>query len=249
MSLEKSHQEVRATGLLVVIAAGLTLLSAVVLTAVGGSPAPRPESVFRSPIIEFELALSPAEVFAVLGNPAAESGIALRSQMDRINYADYFFMVCYSALNAVIFVYVAALNRSRLRERFSGRTFVRIGLLLAFLMLAGDAVENVALLKLTAFASPDSVPASVMNLLVVATRVKWGAIYAASILLGLSHASYFGKSVGSLVGFSYTTAGSIGLMSLIIADARPLCEWASLIAGFSWLTSSAHAASNAFRKT
>ncbi|HMU82078.1 MAG TPA: hypothetical protein PKE49_15140 [Leptospiraceae bacterium] len=246
MSVEKSVKEIRATGLLVVFAALCTALSAGIITAVAGSPKPNPGSAFQNAIVEFELAVNSREVQAVLSQPTEELARARRTQFNYLNYADYLFMVCYSALNATIFLYVAALNRSRFRERFVGNAFIRFGLLLSFLMLAGDALENVQLLRLTSMPEPEM--SSTIKALIIFTRIKWGALFTAAILLGLAYASYSGRTGLLFVGFLYATAGSIGIMSLIVLSGRPLCEWGTLLLAVAWLVSAVHAGVRTFRR-
>lgn len=233
---------------LVALAGLLTVVSATGMSLFGGTFQPRPGSAYKNPIVEFELVLSAQEVFDVLLEPNSVEGKSIRFKMDRINYADYVFMVCYSGFIACVFLFLGALNRSASRPIFSGNRFINIGLSLAVLMLLGDAVENVQLLRLTNVSAVGEVESSVLNLLIIFTRIKWIALFASSLLLGLAYASYLGRSFGVIISFLYCIGGAIGLIAMIVPSARPLAEIGMPLMAIGWIATLGHASVRAWQK-
>jgi len=88
-----------------------------------------------------------------------------------------------------------------------------------------------------------------LKTLIISTRIKWAALFVASVLLGLAIAAYAGRKPLILLSVLFASAGSVGLMSLIHPAARPLCELASTMMGLAWLWLFAHAAFLAFRRS
>ncbi|MBL8019944.1 MAG: hypothetical protein JNM27_09780 [Leptospirales bacterium] len=247
MKTEKQN-EVKSMAWLVVLSGLLTLITAVGMSLYGGGMKPRPGSQFQNPIVEFELALSAQEVFDVLLDPGSAEGKTLRAQMDRVNYADYVFMLCYSAFNACMFLFLGALNRARSRPFFASNRFMNLGLALAIVMLLGDAIENVQLLKLTNYQTLQEIPGSLLNLLIVFTRIKWVALFGSAILLGMAYAAYLGRSAGVVVTFLYCIGGAMGLVSMAVPMARPLAEVGTSLMAIGWIVTLVHAAIGAWRK-
>lgn len=222
-----------------VVAAGLlTILSVLLMTGLGGSIPPRPGSEYKSRMVEFELVLSQEELARVLDSQE------VRSRLDANNRWDFLFMICYSLLNAAFFLYVASLNRLRQRKRFRGSGFIRTGLALSVSMWAADAAETLQLLDLSA-ESPQSGDSGLW-VLIVATRLKWGALFAACAALGLGFAAYAGRSGGILIAVLFASAGVVGFMSLAHPDTRPLCELATALMAVGWIFLLGHAVIRAF---
>lgn len=233
---------------LVVLSGLLTLITAIGMSLYGGLMKPRPGSQFQNPIVEFELVLSAQEVFDVLLDPGSAEGKTLRAQMDRVNYADYVFMLCYSVFNACMFLFLGALNRTKSSPYFASNRFINLGLTLAILMLLGDAIENVQLLRLTNYQTPQEIGASLLNLLIVFTRIKWVALFGSSVLLGMAYAAYLGRSFGVIVTFFYCIGGALGLVSMAVPAARPLAEIGTSLMAVGWIVTLVHAAVRAWRK-
>ncbi len=104
--------------------------------------------------------------------PAAQVLGGLGQMLD----ADNFFLVSYSALNLSFFLFLAAIGWAR-----PPAVWIFAGLLLAITMLSADLCENRYLRQWIDHSG--SVPLSAQ--LFTATAVKWGALAAASVLLGL----------------------------------------------------------------
>lgn len=234
--------ESRRMGALVVLAGILTLLSVGLMVGVGGALAPRPGSAYQSPMLEFELALTPAEILAVLDSPAT------RSILDANNRWDFLFMTLYSLMHAAFFLYAASLNRLRQRVRFRSAFFIYFGFALSAIMFIGDVLETRQLLSLSNAVTEEDVLQLGLKWLIVTTRIKWAALFVASMLLGLSTAAYFGRTPGILLSVLFASAGTLGLMSLIHPPARPLCELATTLMALAWLWLLVHAGITAFRK-
>lgn len=230
----------------------LTLLIAVGLLVISGNPAPladaryadpgrEVESPFTSAILWLELVRTKNEVFQVLGDPTEPAGRDLRASMDILNWADYLFLPSYSALNAAAFLLVFALNRRSRRNVFGSSGFFYIGLVLAGTMMVADALENVALLRLTGYDGPAAIPDGDMLWLAISTHVKWGALWAACVLLGMGYASYFGPRWALILPLFYAAAGVLGVMSLLVPAALPLLELGANLMSLGWLASLIHA--------
>lgn len=241
MSSPSTALESRRIGALVVVVGLLTLASVALMIGLGGALAPRPGSAYQSPMVEFELALTPAELLAVLDSPAT------RATLDANNRWDFLFMTLYSLLHAAFFLYAASLNRLRQRLRFRSSAFIYFGFGLAAAMFLGDVLETRQLLSLSAAVTEQDAIQLGLKWLIITTRVKWAALFVASMLLGLATAAYFGRTPGILLSVLFASAGTLGLMSLIHAPARPLCELATTLMALAWVWLLVHAAMTAFR--
>jgi hypothetical protein len=117
---------------------------------------------FVTPVMAFEFAQSPAEVyhlFAPAGSAAA---------MDRVNRWDFLYMALYAGFLGV-FALAAA--------RHTGRRFFHLPAALALLILAADALENVQLLGLTYRTTLDGGGLDgLLGRLRVYTWLKWGGL-------------------------------------------------------------------------
>ncbi len=241
---------VRVAALAVVLTGLATIIMAIVLTvAPGAMPPPATmdhAAKFTNTILWFELAKDVDEVFAVLGPFDDAVGVERREKLDRVNQLDFGFMVAYSAFNGALVILVWSLNRGR--RFWNGLSLVGAGTIFAALMLVGDVIENLQLLQLSGFATTDDVPAEVMRQLNVWTRVKWGALFAESILLAWGYAVYFLRPTenrlqwaGLIVALSFAAAAVIGFPSLAVDSIRYWLETASLCLFPAWLLSLFHA--------
>jgi hypothetical protein len=118
--------------------------------------------------------------------------------------ADNFFLLSYGALNLAIFLFLVALGRAR-----PPWLWISAGLLLALVMLSADLRENQFIrqwIELAATVAPSA-------LLFTATAVKWGALAAASALLGLIYLFHPGAvaKLVALPAFASTALLAAGL--------------------------------------
>lgn len=241
---------VRLAALAVVLTGLATIVMAIVLTVVPGTM-PSPATLdhpakFTNTILWFELVNDVDEVFAVLGPFDDSVGVERREKLDRVNQLDFGFMVAYSAFNGALVILVWSLNRGR--RFWNGLSLVGAGAILAALMLVGDVIENLQLLQLTGYDTANDISADVMRQLNVWTRVKWGALFAESVLLAWGYAVYFlrttesrGQWSGLIVALCFAAAAVVGFPSLMVDSIRYWLEFASLCLFPAWLISLFHA--------
>ena len=198
-------------------------------------------------MIRFELAGSREEVLAILGPAGTPCGHCIRKILDAQNEVDFGFMLAYSALNlgVVLFLALPALAASaKAGARRVLRTLAALGVAGAVLMLLGDAVENLGLLRLTA-RTPDF--GSALALLYPATRLKWGTLAVESLLLaglyaGLAFTSpRLSGRLLALLGLPYLLAGGYGLRAVLGGGTRGYGSFYQWLA-VGWLLSLLHAA-------
>ncbi|MCX4028057.1 hypothetical protein H0A36_25065 [Endozoicomonas sp. SM1973] len=133
----------------------------------------------KTPIIAFEFAQTPTEVFHLFGD-----GIDLRDAlvraMDWGNYVDFIFMAVYVSFLAVLLW----LHKPLL----AGLTYWCLGL--AVIILATDFIENIALLNLTHLVNVGYTGASKLqgwlHVLIISTWFKWMTIVVVITVLGLA---------------------------------------------------------------
>jgi hypothetical protein len=218
------------------------------LISIGGSDPLRPATYpngpgFQNAMIWFELAASKQEVFQVLGNPQDPSGIHIRQVMDKMNNFDYYYMVLYSLLCIFITTLVFYLNQNKPGIANTKTWIFYFCIFISIAMLAGDAMENVQLLRLTKYARVDDIDDSVVNALNIWTRIKWGAIFIYAMVMAFTYGTYFkGKKFPqALYVLAYGSSAIIGIISLSIMNMRYLVEPASYLVALSWLFSIIHA--------
>ncbi len=223
----------RTAAKLVVISGSATILSVLVMQVMTGgdiSPHQYPNSEgFKSAMLWLELAGSPEEVFKVLGPFDSEKGEALRENLDTINVYDFAFMVCYSAFNASLIIFVTHLNTYRFTGLIKLKAFLILGLILSVAMLIGDFVENVSLHELTHAKSPTEIAASTMTQLQYWTRVKWGSISAVCLMLCAGYTAYFWRIPPLLLPVGLAIAGVSGIIAISIPDARFVLERVTVV--------------------
>lgn len=234
------------------IAGALAFALIIVMGIAGGNPKPatypNPEG-FTAAMYWFEVANSPADLFAALGDPAREEGWALRVAMDTTNRIDFGFMVAYSLLFALLFVTLRGLIAGEGTASGPVRNIAAAGVALAVLMLAGDILENIQLLKLTDYASPADTDTGVIAQLMALTRVKWFAIFLASLGLAVLYARWFGRRWPAYIFVAlYASSAIIGFISFFAPGWRAALELSANLMGAAWLASTIHAGIVAFRK-
>jgi len=155
---------------------------------------------FLTPIIAFEFIQTNTEVKELFGG----ENITLRNEMVRAmdlgNQLDYVYMCLYSAFLLMVSVTCARLSKNK---------YYYAGVVLALVVLAADALENVQLLGITANLSTGNFD-SQLRLLYLFTWIKWGGI--ALIFLTLS--PWFLKG-----GRFSKTIGIMGIISFILGVA------------------------------
>ncbi|GMV93353.1 MAG: hypothetical protein KJ060_05670 [Candidatus Hydrogenedentes bacterium] len=223
----------RAAAKLVVISGSATILSVIVMQVMTGgdiSPYQYPNSVgFKSAMLWLELAGSPDEVFKVLGPFDSEKGEALRQNLDTINVYDFAFMVCYSAFNACLIVFVSHLNTYRFTGLVKLKAFLILGLILSVAMLIGDIVENMTLHELTHVETPAEISVATMTQLQYWTRIKWGSISAACLMLCAGYTAYFWRIPPLLLPVGLAVAGISGIIAISVPDARFVLERVTVV--------------------
>ncbi|MCP5485603.1 MAG: hypothetical protein H7A22_08770 [Spirochaetales bacterium] len=194
---------------------------------------------FNNAMLWFELVNSPEELARVLGPAEDPEGRRIRSSLDIVNYLDFVFMGLYTLLNAAFFVYWHVLNVFRARPFFSRPWLFYAGMLLLPVMLFGDVMETRELLRLSALTDPAA--ATGLFALQLWTRLKWAALAIACLHIGLSVASYSGRTGWLVLALGYTSAGMLILISIAFEPSRPLIEPASGLMSLAWLGNLVHA--------
>ncbi|WP_163832424.1 hypothetical protein [Spartinivicinus ruber] len=133
----------------------------------------------KTPVIAFEFAQTPTELFHMFGNDVEQRDEIVRA-MDWGNYIDFIFMVVYTGLLAA----VLWLHKPLL----ASLTYWCIGL--TFIILATDFIENIALLKLSHLVAVGYTGASKLQgwlqVLIISTWFKWMSIVVVLAVLGLA---------------------------------------------------------------
>ena len=240
-------ERARRRALFVVFTGLATIVSVVVMVTMAGKEVPPHkipnDSGLHSTMLWFELAYTPQEIFDNLGPIDSPHGATRRLHLDVTNKYDYGFMVCYSLFNAALIYLVTHLNVYRLKSLIKLRVFLVFGLLLCVAMLVGDIVENMQLLELTKSLSVEDIErTNLMANLVYWTRIKWGAIFVACLMLSAGYASYFRRIPTLLLPAVYAVAGISGLIAISLADTRIVMEMLSTRAiAVGWTASLLHA--------
>jgi hypothetical protein len=229
------------SSLMTVIAGTGTLVVAIALQIVPGkapAPATMPnEPGFKTAMLWLELADSAEEVFANLGDSSQPEGQLRRRTLDTANKIDFLFLAFYSTFHACLFLLL-------LRSNDGGRLDALMlagGLCLALCMFTGDILENIQMLQLTGYQYLEDIPDSIVAKLEFWTRVKWGAIFVAALLLSTVYFRRFGPSVALLIGVPYLAAGTLGLIGIFYFPARNLIEVSTLPIAIAWGGSLVHA--------
>lgn len=234
-------------------AAGIaTFLLIIVMGVAGGntkpSVYPNPEG-FTAAMYWFEVAETTDDLFQALGDPALEAGRSIRASMDTVNRIDFAFMVSYSFFFVLLVLMLKGFIAGGGAVPARIRIIAAAGVTLGILMLAGDILENLQLLKLTAYAAPAEVDTGVISLLMAFTRVKWFAIFLASLALAVLYARWFGKRWPVyLFVLLYGASGIIGFLSFFMPGWRAALEISSNLMGAAWLASTVHAGIIVFGK-
>jgi hypothetical protein len=176
---------------------------------------------FRDPVAAFELASRPDDVLGILGRPGDPRRAAIVRGMETGLRLDFVFLIAYPTF----YVGIALLLGAR---RVAGPAVVRAVVALALAMAVGDALENRELLGLCRTIDPAAM-VPMLARLAVFTRVKWDALFVASIVVvpGLWRAGGAWRWSAPL----FLLAGAIGLVSVVHP---PAIEWTIAPLGIAW---------------
>lgn len=147
----------------------------------------------RDPIIAFEMASTPMELQAVIGEDGGKYA-ELRGKFDKVNQVDFVYMAVYGAFIVLFFVAVSNQRNDKRWLLFS---------VVAIFAVLGDARETQALLALTKDGA-DVLP--LLDALVTGTWIKWFALGITCV--GAAAAMFEDKSmptmrlIGAIVGVS-----------------------------------------------
>ena len=175
------------------------LVSVVLMFIFPGKSGRMPDG-FTVPIIAFEFMQTRDEVESLFGAPGSGERKELAAAMDLGNYLDFGYMVLYS-----LFLLLFSLQAAR----ESGARYLNAGAVIALAVLAGDVLENLQLLGITAgLGSGDYL--NELLLLQKFTWLKWGGL---ALAFGLLSGFFFRKGIFGKV------IGGIGLASLALGAA------------------------------
>lgn len=182
----------------------LVVASLAILAVFPASMGELPEG-FKTPIIAFELARSPAEIEAMFGLPGSAERAEWVRAMDLGNSVDFGFLLIYGSLLAL-----------------AGRAFRLTGARSAVIAEVGgvvaalaDALENVHLLRITG--SLGQVDAATVSALAVFTWLKWGSI--AASLAALAPACLRGSRLERVVGGLFVATAITTAVAAVIRGA------------------------------
>lgn len=233
--------------------AGTAVFVLIVLMAlVGGNPRPAvyPNGHgYTAAMYYFERVESVNDLFSALGQAGTEAGVRLRNAMDAVNKIDFAFMVAYSALFACLFLMFASRIKSAGKHVAALNVVMIVGIVLSLVMLFGDVFENLQLLKLTKFSSEAEVDVGVIAHLMFFTRLKWFAIFFASI--GFAFLCAISASQNRwwyLLSLVYAASGIIGFASFFVSGFESALELSANLLGVGWLISTIHAGVVVLRK-
>lgn len=166
----------------------MVLVMSIILVMIFPSKASKMPDGFFTPIIAFEFIQTKAEVFQLF---VSTDGAVHQSMIDAMNLGnqlDYIYMLLYTSFLLLFCVTCA---------RQSEKKFYYIGAVISLVVLAGDAMENVQLLGITAGIASGDFDAQ-LNLLYLFTWIKWGGIAAVFLVLvpWFAKGGLFSKTIG-----------------------------------------------------
>lgn len=133
----------------------------------------------KTPVVAFEFAQTPAEIFQMFGSDIEKRDAIVKS-MNRGNYIDFIFIAIYAGfLAALIWLH---------KPLLAGLTYGCLGL--STVILAMDFIENIILLELTRLVSVGYTGAPKvqewLNVLIISTWFKWMSIVVVIGVLGMA---------------------------------------------------------------
>lgn len=240
-------EDIQRRAFLATLAGVAALAVALIMQTVLG-PVPEPATIpnepgFKTTMMWIELAGNPEEVFANLGEFSEEPGQSRRRVLDRVNHADFVFLTAYSLFMGGLVWLVNGLCEVRPKSFAKTRVFLLLGVVCIFLMFIGDIIENLQLLDLTTYEEESEVSTTTLARLQLWTRVKWGALFAVSILLASGYFDHFRFHGGAAIALLYVAAACVGSVAISVTTFRNLIEPASAyLLASAWALSLVHAA-------
>lgn len=195
------------------------------------------EPGFQQAVFWFELAGSGEEIASVLGDPATDIGRRTRSAMDATHHIDFYFMVCYTAFTASLFLLLFRLTGA------DGMpvTIFWTGIALCCVALIGDIFETRKLLIFSALPDPRTIGDDILSLQVW-TRVKSAGLSAAGVILALYYSRYFKwRRIGMTIPVLFTVSAVLGFIAIATHSFRFLIEYAGTTGMSAWLAALVHA--------
>ncbi|HEX3129599.1 MAG TPA: hypothetical protein VH394_19835 [Thermoanaerobaculia bacterium] len=196
-------------------------------------------------MVQFELAKNWNDIHPILGSISDPAAL-----LDPQLKVDYGFLLSYPLLNAALFLFVRHL--APVGSWVRSPLVLALGLTLAVLMLMGDAIENTELLNLTKLPPTQELPipaplfAQILSWLGLFSRLKWGALGVASVILGLAflvvppEALLF-RGAGLVLLLAFVAAGGLCLWGVLAGQVKPI-QWSVSAFIVPWLLSIAEAA-------
>lgn len=207
------------TGLLVAVSLFFVITIALLIIQ-PTKPAHALQRGISSPIIGLEMALSPYEVWSILGDPQTPFGQSTRAAFTLGTYVDFGYILAYS-LSYLLLTWLMAYRQS-----------AHWGLLLVTAVLVvvtatADVIENLALFRIL-----DTGTVALVDLhidqLIVFTRIKWLSLG----LMGLPAMVLFRREQRRGPAFLLTTAFALGALGIVKQYAP---EIMSLFLAFFWV--------------
>lgn len=161
------------------ILSGLIGLAVIVMSLVNMTVFPQesPGQIagIGSPIIAFEFAETPEEIYTLFGANGAPEQAAMAAAMDQGNRLDYLYMLLYSG-----FLFTFAITA----VRQTNQRWLYGAAVLALLAFVGDALENVQLLAITGKLASGDFTAELARLHWL-TWLKWGSLATYFVVIGV----------------------------------------------------------------
>jgi hypothetical protein len=191
--------------------------------------------------LRLEMASSPDDAMGLLNRDPVKAA-CLRSGLAAQVRADRLFLIAYSGLVLILFLFVRALWIAPPRERSSvGWGLLGVGLLLAAAMLAGDVIENRHLIQMIEQArSNQPLQAPAFSRLVFAGGLKWGALAASALLLAVSWISQPSRRLVWVLRLLGVAAAALFIAGLVIHDWQIIGAGMAALSAF-WLAALIHA--------
>lgn len=185
----------------------LVIICSLSLLKIFPSRAPEMPDGFVTPILAFEFINTREEVEALFGEPHSDFRAAMVAAMDLGNRLDYIYMVLYSFF---LFSFAVTCARIRKNPQYYLASFISI------LVLAGDALENIQLLGITANLESGDYEKE-LQLLHIFTWMKWGGLALVFLIL----VPYFisGKLTSKMIALVGLSTAVLAVLSFISRSA------------------------------
>ncbi len=181
----------------------LVIICSLTLLKIFPSQAPKMPDGFMTPIVAFEFVNTRQEVEDLFGEPYSDFRVAMVDAMNLGNRLDYIYMVLYS-----LFLFSFSVTCARIRKNPQ----YYLASLISILVLAGDALENVQLLGITAKLESGEFEKE-LQLLFYFTWLKWGGL----ALIFLILVPYFitGRIISKLIALAALSSVVLAILSFL----------------------------------